>query len=105
MIGEPSDHRWCLLAACHAQAAERHASGAAGSGSEARADAGSRRLHAIVRPGRCSRLGDDWTVSAACILQALSRLPSLSCGRRKHMAAYRSSDFLTSQPPGTLALG
>src|SRR5215831_11975120 len=30
--------------------AERHASGAAESGSEARADAGSRRLHAIVRP-------------------------------------------------------
>src|SRR2546428_2548292 len=23
MIGDPSDHRWCLLAACHAQAAEQ----------------------------------------------------------------------------------
>src|SRR5712691_5867 len=30
-------------------AAERSASGAAGSGSEVRADAGSRRLHALVR--------------------------------------------------------
>src|SRR6266852_99612 len=40
-----------------ALAAERWASGAAESGSEGRADAGSRRLHAVVRLGPGGRLG------------------------------------------------
>jgi hypothetical protein len=39
-----------------AEAAERQVSGAANSGSEARADAGSRRLHALVRPGALGRM-------------------------------------------------
>ena len=52
----PDTGHLCVPAppACHRpppRRAERHASGAAESGSEARADAGSRRLHALVRQG------------------------------------------------------
>src|SRR5215813_2561793 len=51
---------------CHMKEAERWASGAAGSGSEVRADAGSRRLHAYVRRLVFSAgWHDDWACGAA----------------------------------------
>ena len=56
--------------------AERHALGAAASGSEARADAGSRRLHALVRGfGGCAAPHRQGTATAHPLCALLPRTP------------------------------
>jgi len=60
-------------------APERRASGAAGSGSEARADAGSRRLQALVRP-RMALGSQLWKPSI--------RFPGSTSGTWAQAAAY-----------------
>ena len=79
------------------QSAERWASGAAGSGSEVRADAGSRRLHAVIRLGQPQQVlrlrcvprpapalpGSRWYPSAGSALSdpAASATPSPALSR------------------------
>jgi hypothetical protein len=57
------------------EAAQRCASGAAGSRGEA--EAVSRRLHAVVRPSRCTR-PDGLDDTRTRIVRAVSHLPSFS---------------------------